>query len=101
MREGCGPNGRERAFPSIVQILERAAVLGSFEARRRAPERADLALRPPVGSFALRDWAALELLARTAYEYALPLLTEWWAQRGAARADAARPGDGARMSGAA
>jgi len=96
LRRAGGPDGRERAFPSIVQILERAAVLGSFEARRRAPQLADLALRPPVGSFALRDWAALELLARTAYDYALPLVTGWQAQREQCAAPAAEaPASGA------
>ncbi|HMK11792.1 MAG TPA: cyclic nucleotide-binding and patatin-like phospholipase domain-containing protein, partial [Acidimicrobiales bacterium] len=52
--------GHQSAFPSIVRILYRTAIVASIAEGERAAARADLLIAPPLDPFALTDYRQVD-----------------------------------------
>ncbi|HEX2060464.1 MAG TPA: cyclic nucleotide-binding and patatin-like phospholipase domain-containing protein [Thermoanaerobaculia bacterium] len=64
-------------FPSMLEILLRAAMLASARREREIMKDADLVFHPPINQFALLDFASLHEIVRVGYEYARAELAAW------------------------
>ena len=67
------------SFPSIVEILERTALLGSVRDSQTSGRLADLYLRPPVDEFGMASFGAIDRLVEIGYRHALDQLDVWLA----------------------
>lgn len=78
------PLGKSVAVPSIVDLLNRSAVLGSVFLRNQArtARTADLYLQLPSEQWALLDFRHSAAIARQGYERAIGGLREWWTAEG-------------------
>lgn len=63
-----------RGLPTIDRTILRTMMLGSFEARKKALELADLVLQPPVANFNLFRFDAIDALRETGYRHAQKVL---------------------------
>jgi NTE family protein len=72
---------RPAAFPNMMEILMRAATLGTSSASERSQLEADLYLHPPVDSFSGTRWAAIDRLAEIGYQYGRERIEAWQASR--------------------
>lgn len=86
LRHRLGLFARRRYFPNIFEILLRSAVLASTRAAKRVRHEVDLYLDPPVGRWKMLEMDAFEEVIAVGYEYAKPILAEWWSARRAADA---------------
>ena len=77
-RRGALP---QDTFPSIAEVAMRAAMLHSTYRQRATIEGADLALRPPVETYRMTDWAALDDLVAAGYAHATEEIAAWRARR--------------------
>lgn len=68
---------RGRKVPTILEILFRAAMLGSIRAERNVPELVDLYLHPPLRGVALLDFKSLDRVEEAGYRYAVEALRSW------------------------
>jgi predicted acylesterase/phospholipase RssA/CRP-like cAMP-binding protein len=66
-------------FPSIMEVVMRAALLHSASREREALEIADLSLHPPIDAWGLMEFDALEPIVGAGYEYARGAVAEWLA----------------------
>lgn len=64
-------------FPSMLEILLRAAMLGSARRERDIMNSADLVFHPPINQFSLMDFASLHAIVKVGYEYAQTELAGW------------------------
>ena len=65
------------SFPSMVDILQRTALLGSVRDSLAAGRTADLYLRPPVDEFGMTSFAAIDRLVEIGYRHAAERIEEW------------------------
>lgn len=73
--------GREGNGPSTLEILIRAATLGSVSRLGSILDRVDLYLAPPLQSFGFLDFKALADLIEAGRSYALPLIRAWASEK--------------------
>lgn len=66
--------GKPMPLPSMVEILYRTATLSSDRLSRLAYDQADLVLAPPVGSFGIVQFRALDELIDIGYRYTMKRL---------------------------
>ena len=71
VRRSRGP----RTYPSILRILQRAALVGSATRTGELRASADLCLIPPVQGFDIFGWKDIDRLAEAGYAYAKAALT--------------------------
>jgi predicted acylesterase/phospholipase RssA/CRP-like cAMP-binding protein len=64
-------------FPSMLEILLRAAMLGSARRERDIMNDADLVFHPPINQFSLMDFQSLHAIVQVGYDYARAELTAW------------------------
>ena len=65
------------SFPSIVEIMQRTALLGSVRDSHAAGRQADLYLRPPIDEFGMTSFRAIDQLIDIGYRYARERIDEW------------------------
>jgi NTE family protein/lysophospholipid hydrolase len=68
---------RKIRFPSLMEVALRASLLHSTSRERAALDNADFTLRPPIDSFGLMDFDALEPLVAVGYAYAREEVAKW------------------------
>ncbi|MGZ5432366.1 MAG: cyclic nucleotide-binding and patatin-like phospholipase domain-containing protein [Thermoanaerobaculia bacterium] len=66
-----------KPFPSMLEILLRAAMLGSARREREIMKDADLVFHPPINQFSLMEFESLHAIAEVGYEYARAELSAW------------------------
>lgn len=64
-------------FPSLVEILLRAAMLGSARRERDIMNNADLVFHPPINQFSLMAFHSLNTIVDVGYEYAQAEIATW------------------------
>lgn len=75
------PFGRPVRVPGILEILVRTATVSNASQHGLVDEIADLVLRPPVQSYGLLDFAAIDSIIEDAVPYCEEQLSAWWAER--------------------
>ena len=70
LRQRLGMGGGQR-LPGIVDILQRAGIIGGLAHRNRVGVTADLMLQPPVSSFSLLDYGKGAAIMEAGYRYAV------------------------------
>jgi predicted acylesterase/phospholipase RssA len=65
---------RQRAFPSIVDIMSRAALVGCIRDAARMRAACDVYVAPAVEAYAMGDFGAIDRLIAAGYESALTAL---------------------------
>jgi predicted acylesterase/phospholipase RssA len=81
------PFSRTRYFPSIFEVLTRAAVVASMREARRVRESADLYLRPAVGGYGIFAFERIDELIAAGYAHAAAPARAWWAKQAHAAGD--------------
>ncbi len=64
-------------FPSMLEILLRAAMLASARREREIMKDADLIFHPPINQFSLMEFNSLSAIVKVGYEYARAELAAW------------------------
>jgi len=64
-------------FPSMLEILLRAAMLSSARREREIMKDADLVFHPPINQFSLMDFHSLHALVKVGYEHGTSELAAW------------------------
>jgi predicted acylesterase/phospholipase RssA len=64
-------------FPSMLEIVLRAAMLGSARREREILKDADLVFHPPINQFTLMDFFSLHEIVKVGYEYAQKEIAGW------------------------
>ena len=64
-------------FPSMLEILLRAALLASARREREILKDADLVFHPPINQFSLMSFESLHDIVKVGYEYAQGELAGW------------------------
>lgn len=64
-------------FPSMLEILLRAAMLASARREREIMKDADLVFHPPINQFSLMDFRSLHAIVQVGYEHARAELAAW------------------------
>jgi predicted acylesterase/phospholipase RssA/CRP-like cAMP-binding protein len=82
-----------RVFPSLIEMLGRATMLGAIRQEAVAIEQVDLAFCPPVEQFGLLDFGAIDRVVESGYRYAKRTLEAierpaWWSSSVRTRTDA-------------
>lgn len=67
---------RPARFPSVIQTLNRTALVTGLAGYARARELSDLYLTPPVGHVSLGDYGAIDEVVPLGYEYARDVFAE-------------------------
>ncbi|OQY45525.1 MAG: hypothetical protein DRR08_29175 [Candidatus Parabeggiatoa sp. nov. 2] len=63
--------------PSIPEILLNATLVNSTQKAKQIKMEADFYIRPPVESFKLLEFTALEKLVEIGYQYAKSEIEKW------------------------
>lgn len=66
-----------KPFPSMLEILMRAAMLASARREREIMADADLVFHPPINQFSLMEFESLHAIVQTGYDYASAELSAW------------------------
>jgi len=66
-----------KPFPSMLEILMRAAMLASARREKEIMADADLVFHPPINQFALMEFESLRAIAQVGYDYARAELDQW------------------------
>lgn len=69
--------GARSPHPSILEILSRAALVGSMRDSARMAAHCDLYIAPDVGRFGMSDFTAIDALVAAGREAALDALPAW------------------------
>lgn len=75
------PWKRRTRVPTFIDVLTRTAIV-SNTGQRDASKNVDLVLRPPVGSFGLLEFGAIDRIIELAQEYSREELQVWRARNG-------------------
>lgn len=75
------PLGQPVRVPGILEILVRTATVSNASQHGLVDEIADLVLRPPVQSYGLLDFAAIDSIIEDAVPYCEEHLQAWWTER--------------------
>ncbi|HLZ32327.1 MAG TPA: cyclic nucleotide-binding and patatin-like phospholipase domain-containing protein [Chloroflexota bacterium] len=78
MRPDNATNGR---FPSIVEVLSRAVLLGSVRDSQASGQQADLYLHPPVDAVPMGAFKSIDAVVEVGYRYAAQQLEAWLRER--------------------
>jgi len=65
------------SFPSILDIMQRTALLGSVRDSQAAGGQADLYLRPPIDGFNMTSFGAIDRLIQIGFDHAQERIDEW------------------------
>jgi NTE family protein/lysophospholipid hydrolase len=78
------PIGKPMNLPPITVILQRANQLSSIRAQRdlTSTYRADLYIRPPVESFSMMDYRAIDEMVEAAHKAAVIQIAKWKSRNG-------------------
>lgn len=63
--------------PSLFEVMVRTATVSDAGQRAWVDEVADIVLRPPVGSFGLLEFSAVDAIVETSYAYSMEHLEGW------------------------
>lgn len=66
-----------KRFPSMLEILVRAAMLASIRREQETLKNVDLSFHPPINDFALMDFDSLHELVKIGYDYARAEIEGW------------------------
>jgi predicted acylesterase/phospholipase RssA len=69
--------GSAKKFPSIVELMLRASMLASSRKQDDAVQTADLVFHPPIDTFGLLEFEAIEKLEQVGYEHARGEIEKW------------------------
>jgi len=64
-------------FPSMLEVLLRAAMLASSRREREIMKDADLVFHPPINQFSLMDFQSLHAIVKVGYEHAQAEIAAW------------------------
>ncbi len=64
-------------FPSLVEVLLRAATLASARREQEIVKNADLVFHPPINQFSLMDFQSLHAIVKVGYEHAQAEIAAW------------------------
>jgi predicted acylesterase/phospholipase RssA len=75
------PSDRRDRFPSIVELLSRAVLLGSVRDSEAVGSLADLYLHPPVDAVPMSSFKSIDTIVELGYRYASEQIERWMATR--------------------
>ena len=71
------PFARTLRVPSLFEVMIRTATVSDASQRAWVDEVAAMVLRPPVGSFGLLEFSAVDAIIETSYAYSMERLEGW------------------------